>query len=89
MTRSGALSHRHDLALALRDARRRTLELTDDLSDAEWLGPRLSIVNPLLWLPGMTGRILHGAETFSFASATSQSRASQPRSRAMATGAGR
>jgi iron(II)-dependent oxidoreductase len=33
----------------LRDARRRTLELVGDLSDEQLLGPRLPIVNPLLW----------------------------------------
>ncbi len=32
-----------------RDARRRTLELIDDLSDAQLLGPHLAIVNPPLW----------------------------------------
>jgi iron(II)-dependent oxidoreductase len=32
-----------------RDARRRTLELVQDLDDAQLLGPRLPIVNPLLW----------------------------------------
>ncbi len=38
-----------DLIEALRDARRRTLELVHDLSDAQLIGPRLPIVNPLLW----------------------------------------
>lgn len=38
-----------DLAEALRDARRRTLELTEDLADDAWLGPMLAIVNPPLW----------------------------------------
>ena len=33
----------------LLDARARTLELALDLDDAQWLGPRLSIVNPLRW----------------------------------------
>ncbi len=33
----------------LRDARRRTLDLVGDLSDEQLLGPRLAIVNPLLW----------------------------------------
>ena len=33
----------------MRDARRRTLGLVEDLSDEELLGPRLEIVNPLLW----------------------------------------
>jgi iron(II)-dependent oxidoreductase len=31
------------------DARRRTRELMDDLTDAQLLGPRLAIVNPPLW----------------------------------------
>jgi iron(II)-dependent oxidoreductase len=34
---------------ALRDARARTLELTLDLDDEQWLGPRLDIVNPMRW----------------------------------------
>ena len=33
----------------VRDARQRTLHLIADLSDAQMLGPQLSIVNPLLW----------------------------------------
>ena len=33
----------------VQDARRRTLDLVSDLSDEQLLGPRLSIVNPLLW----------------------------------------
>ncbi len=33
----------------LREARRRTLELIADLSDEQMIGPRLTIVNPLLW----------------------------------------
>jgi iron(II)-dependent oxidoreductase len=33
----------------VRDARRRTLVLIGDLSDGQLLGPRLDIVNPLLW----------------------------------------
>src|SRR5829696_6901590 len=37
------------LADWVRDARRRTLALIGDLSDEQLLGPRLSIVNPLLW----------------------------------------
>jgi iron(II)-dependent oxidoreductase len=37
------------LAAALLDARARTLEVVADLTDAQWLGPRLPIVNPLLW----------------------------------------
>jgi len=38
-----------DLAAWVRDARARTLDLVADLSDEQLLGPRLSIVNPLLW----------------------------------------
>jgi iron(II)-dependent oxidoreductase len=34
---------------ALRETRTRTLELVDDLSDAQWMGPHLAIVNPLRW----------------------------------------
>ncbi|MCZ6792431.1 MAG: selenoneine synthase SenA [Planctomycetota bacterium] len=37
------------LADWVRDARQRTLDLTTDLADGELLGPRLDIVNPLLW----------------------------------------
>ena len=37
------------LASWLTDTRRRTLELIGDLSDAQLMGPRLAIVNPLLW----------------------------------------
>lgn len=33
----------------LKDARRRTLDLIGDLTDQQLLGPRLPIVNPLLW----------------------------------------
>ncbi len=40
------------LAAALRDARARTLELVGDLDDARWMGPRLEIVNPILWEMG-------------------------------------
>jgi iron(II)-dependent oxidoreductase len=35
-----------------RDARQRTVALIDDLSDTQLLGPRLSVVNPLLWEMG-------------------------------------
>ncbi len=38
-----------DLARWVRDARARTLDLVADLSDEQLLGPRLAIVNPLLW----------------------------------------
>jgi iron(II)-dependent oxidoreductase len=37
------------LASWVRDARLRTLELVADLSDEQLMGPRLRIVNPLLW----------------------------------------
>src|SRR6516162_4865 len=33
----------------VREARQRTCELVADLSDDQLLGPRLAIVNPLLW----------------------------------------
>jgi iron(II)-dependent oxidoreductase len=38
-----------DLATWVRDARARTLDLVADLSDEQLIGPRLAIVNPLLW----------------------------------------
>jgi len=38
-----------DLAGMLLDARQRTLDLVSDLDDEQLLGPRLEIVNPLLW----------------------------------------
>jgi iron(II)-dependent oxidoreductase len=34
---------------ALSDARARTFELTLDLDDEQWTGPRLAIVNPMKW----------------------------------------
>ncbi len=37
------------LAEDLRDARARTLAVVSDLDDDQWMGPRLSIVNPLRW----------------------------------------
>jgi iron(II)-dependent oxidoreductase len=37
------------LAEWVRDARNRTCELVADLTDSQLLGPRLAIVNPLLW----------------------------------------
>jgi iron(II)-dependent oxidoreductase len=37
------------LAEWVRDARQRTFDIVEDLSDEQLLGPRLSIVNPLLW----------------------------------------
>ena len=38
-----------DLRAWVADARARTFALMDGLDDAQLLGPRLSIVNPLLW----------------------------------------
>ena len=38
-----------ELASALQEARHRTLSLVADLDDDQLLGPRLEIVNPLLW----------------------------------------
>lgn len=38
-----------ELAAWVRDARSRTIELVADLSDEQLIGPRLPIVNPLLW----------------------------------------
>ena len=43
------------LATELRDARARTLLLVQDLDDVQWMGPRLPIVNPLLWEVGHLG----------------------------------
>ena len=37
------------IAAALRDSRRRTLALVEDLDDEQLIGPMLPIVNPLLW----------------------------------------
>lgn len=39
----------------LRGARHRTRRLTEDLSSSELLGPRLAIVNPMLWEIGHVG----------------------------------
>lgn len=43
-----------ELAGWVSDARRRTLELVADLNDEQMMGPRLPIVNPLLWEIGHT-----------------------------------
>jgi iron(II)-dependent oxidoreductase len=43
------------LADWVRDARERTCELVADLTDAQMRGPRLAIVNPLLWEIGHIG----------------------------------
>ncbi len=39
----------------LRDARRRSLALLADLEGDRWFGPRLAIINPLLWELGHVG----------------------------------
>ena len=38
-----------ELAVWVRDARQRTLDLVADLSDEQMMGPYLNIVNPYLW----------------------------------------
>lgn len=38
-----------ELGAQLREARLRTRRLTEDLASSELLGPRLDIVNPVLW----------------------------------------
>lgn len=38
-----------ELYSALQETRERTLELIEDLSDEQMMGPRLDIVNPMLW----------------------------------------
>ena len=38
---------RAELSHWVRDARTRTLALVSDLSDVQWMGPRLAIVNPI------------------------------------------
>ena len=43
------------LYAALQEARQRTLELIEDLSDEQMIGPRLDIVNPLRWEIGHLG----------------------------------
>src|SRR5215469_13104464 len=44
-----------ELHAQLGEARQRTLELIGDLSDEQMVGPRLDIVNPLLWEVGHVG----------------------------------
>jgi len=44
-----------ELGAQLREARHRTLRLTEDLSSDELMGPKLSIVNPVLWEVGHIG----------------------------------
>ncbi|MHB1844061.1 MAG: selenoneine synthase SenA [Deltaproteobacteria bacterium] len=46
---------RRAIAAQLTDARRRTLALLEDLSDAQLVVPKLPIVNPLLWELGHVG----------------------------------
>ena len=38
-----------ELAAALRDSRRRTLSLVDDLTAAQWNPPRKIGINPIAW----------------------------------------
>lgn len=51
---TGALQAR-DIEAHLLAARARTLALTRDLEPAQWIGPRLPIVNPPLWELGHVG----------------------------------
>jgi iron(II)-dependent oxidoreductase len=44
-----------DLAAMVADARQRLFDLVSDLSDEALMGPKLSIVNPLLWEIGHVG----------------------------------
>ena len=44
-----------ELVAQLRETRLRTRRLTEDLSSAELMGPRLDIVNPVLWEIGHVG----------------------------------
>jgi gamma-glutamyl hercynylcysteine S-oxide synthase len=44
-----------ELVAQLREARHRTRRLTEDLSSPELMGPRLDIVNPVLWEIGHVG----------------------------------
>lgn len=44
-----------DIRNELRDARARTFDLALDLDDAQWMGRRLAIVNPMLWEVGHLG----------------------------------
>ncbi len=38
-----------ELAEWVRDVRSRTIDLVSDLNDEQIMGPRLPIINPLLW----------------------------------------
>src|ERR1700732_5617553 len=44
-----------ELAAQLQEVRARTHRLTDDLSSEQLMGPRLDIVNPVLWEIGHVG----------------------------------
>src|ERR671937_607311 len=44
-----------ELLAQLREARHRLLRLTEDLSSNELMGPKLGIVNPVLWEVGHVG----------------------------------
>ena len=46
---AAALPAADTLATWVADARARTLALVDDLADEQMMGPRLAIINPLLW----------------------------------------
>ncbi len=50
---SGASPDR--IATQLASVRRRTLALVDDLTDAQFMGPMLPVVNPILWEIGHVG----------------------------------
>ena len=60
------------LIVDLKDTRKRTLELIDDLNSQQLIGPMLDTVNPLLWEMGHTAyfyefwilRGLHGSDSF-------------------------
>jgi iron(II)-dependent oxidoreductase len=60
------------LAALLDDARRRTWELTHDLPRERLFGPKINIINPMLWEIGHVGffhdyfalRLLHGLEHY-------------------------
>ena len=45
----GELGTAAELAHALRDSRKRTLALVEDLDDDQLLGPQLATVNPVVW----------------------------------------
>jgi len=44
-----------ELASQLREVRSRTHRLTDELSSEQLMGPKLDIVNPILWEIGHIG----------------------------------